>query len=634
MVSVWKVIVKALLCYQLGFCMADEFKKSQPRAAKYKSEFKDPLDPFDKISVAGKEKEDGTKLSKLPDTSKDVPTSDDVHGKHKESPTDGLTIMPNIKDATEEILSEDLDKNHNAIRSCAADNVFTRRMILSLLNHIKQEAADGEYLASLSIQSHSLGILREFAKSELISIDEATEIFVDSVNYIQATQPFTENALSWLAGYESTITSSLQILLIIFFTVHLIRVTMGLWRWLGWRPFLIFLLITSFLVSVPWTWVHLYKQKLAERLQRADQRITTPPDCDPQRLSIANLVLWFSTTDTCQKYYQDQMIDPLWEVKPTTAIAVTFVEFFWEPLRIMGGPLAEFINEVLEPLPFYLKPFVSVFGLVFLWWCMVLVSGMRVWTWFFTVEPAVTAQHQLTAMQHTVDQMQQFIQEVGNSNLERDSRLQNTLERLEEQVTCRDDVKELLPVLHDMCADYGQRQNNVAPRAIHSTILETTSASGQVGPAGDGVTVAARLTDAKFGLNSVDHIVLTTNSITVISEYYEKLGMTLTTFGNDRKALHFGTSKINIHQLGKEVEPHAKQPKPGSLDICLVCSCNVKTTLNHLQEVNINKELGPVERTGARGKITSVYIRDPDHNLIELAHYNRSTNTADITTLG
>ena len=64
-------------------------------------------------------------------------------------------------------------------------------------------------------------------------------------------------------------------------------------------------------------------------------------------------------------------------------------------------------------------------------------------------------------MQHTVDQMQQFIQEVGNSNLERDSRLQNTLERLEEQVTCRDDVKELLPVLHDMCADYGQRQNNV-----------------------------------------------------------------------------------------------------------------------------------------------------------------------------
>ena len=61
----------------------------------------------------------------------------------------------------------------------------------------------------------------------------------------------------------------------------------------------------------------------------------------------------------------------------------------------MGGPLGVFIRDLLEPLPFYIKPIVTVIGLMFVWWCLVIVSGMRIWTWFFTIEPAVTAQHQV-----------------------------------------------------------------------------------------------------------------------------------------------------------------------------------------------------------------------------------------------
>jgi len=71
------------------------------------------------------------------------------------------------------------------------------------------------------------------------------------------------------------------------------------------------------------------------------------------------------------------------------------VEFVWKPLAIMGEPLGIFIRDLMAPLPFWMKPVVAVLGLVFLWWCLVLMSGMKVWTWFFSVEPANTTQHEV-----------------------------------------------------------------------------------------------------------------------------------------------------------------------------------------------------------------------------------------------
>ncbi len=92
-------------------------------------------------------------------------------------------------------------------------------------------------------------------------------------------------------------------------------------------------------------------------------------------------------------------------------------------------------------------------------------------------------------------------------------------------------------------------------------------------------------------------------------------------FKNNRRALIFGNQKINIHEYGKEFEPKAHLPVPGSLDLCFIVSKSIPEILSHLSEQNVQVLEGPIERTGARGNIISVYIRDPDLNLIELSVY-------------
>jgi acyl dehydratase/catechol 2,3-dioxygenase-like lactoylglutathione lyase family enzyme len=140
-----------------------------------------------------------------------------------------------------------------------------------------------------------------------------------------------------------------------------------------------------------------------------------------------------------------------------------------------------------------------------------------------------------------------------------------------------------------------------------------------------------------------DHIVLTVADIDTTVDFYTRvLGMAVVTFGGDRKALSFGTSKINLHRSGREFEPKAHRPTPGSADICLVVDDDLDHVIAQLHAARVPIEEGPVERTGANGPIMSVYVRDPDDNLIELSNYlrrpaNRSVpktilrGTADLT---
>jgi len=93
------------------------------------------------------------------------------------------------------------------------------------------------------------------------------------------------------------------------------------------------------------------------------------------------------------------------------------------------------------------------------------------------------------------------------------------------------------------------------------------------------------------------------------------------TFGQGRKALSFGAQKFNLHQAGKEFEPKAAKPTPGSIDLCLITSAPLPEVIGHLVACGVKVEEGPVPRTGARGPITSVYFRDPDLNLIEVSNY-------------
>ncbi len=123
-------------------------------------------------------------------------------------------------------------------------------------------------------------------------------------------------------------------------------------------------------------------------------------------------------------------------------------------------------------------------------------------------------------------------------------------------------------------------------------------------------------------VDRLDHLVLTVASIEATVEFYTRvLGMEVMTFGAGRTALAFGTSKINLHQAGKEFEPKALRPTPGSADLCLIVEDDIAEVLAELAAVGVPVEQGPVERTGAAGPIISCYLRDPDRNLIELSNY-------------
>lgn len=120
-----------------------------------------------------------------------------------------------------------------------------------------------------------------------------------------------------------------------------------------------------------------------------------------------------------------------------------------------------------------------------------------------------------------------------------------------------------------------------------------------------------------------DHLVLTVIDIDRTLNWYTRvLGMEPVTFGDGRRALAFGQQKFNLHQTSAELAPHAAQPTPGSADLCLISAVSLPAAHDHLAAHGVAFEQGPVARTGATGPITSVYIRDPDGNLIEISTYD------------
>jgi catechol 2,3-dioxygenase-like lactoylglutathione lyase family enzyme len=97
--------------------------------------------------------------------------------------------------------------------------------------------------------------------------------------------------------------------------------------------------------------------------------------------------------------------------------------------------------------------------------------------------------------------------------------------------------------------------------------------------------------------------------------------MEAVTFGEGRRALSFGNQKINLHRAGREFHPCAARPTPGSADLCLISAVPLPEVIGHLRSCSVPLVEGPVERTGATGKILSVYFRDPDGNLVEISEY-------------
>lgn len=128
---------------------------------------------------------------------------------------------------------------------------------------------------------------------------------------------------------------------------------------------------------------------------------------------------------------------------------------------------------------------------------------------------------------------------------------------------------------------------------------------------------------------ALDHIVLTVGSIDATVIFYrDVMGMTAQQFtpadGSARWALTFGSQKINLHQAGAEFEPKAAQPAPGSADLCFLSQAPLSDWIAHFRDHSIAVEEGPVARTGATGPIVSIYLRDPDGNLLEISNKSES----------
>jgi catechol 2,3-dioxygenase-like lactoylglutathione lyase family enzyme len=126
-------------------------------------------------------------------------------------------------------------------------------------------------------------------------------------------------------------------------------------------------------------------------------------------------------------------------------------------------------------------------------------------------------------------------------------------------------------------------------------------------------------------LDSLDHLVLTVANIPETIAFYETaLGMVADQFtpadGTTRWALKFGCHKINLHQAGAEFEPKAERPTPGSADLCFLTEIPLSEWQAHLASQGVEVIEGPVARTGATGPITSIYLRDPDGNLLEVSN--------------
>lgn len=125
-----------------------------------------------------------------------------------------------------------------------------------------------------------------------------------------------------------------------------------------------------------------------------------------------------------------------------------------------------------------------------------------------------------------------------------------------------------------------------------------------------------------LNIDRIDHLVLTVHNIEQTCGFYHSvLGFKIVTFGQDRKALSFGNQKLNLHQHGHGFEPKAQHPTPSAIDLCFITETPLADVQRDLASKQIPIEEGPVERIGATGNLLSIYIRDPDHNLIEIANY-------------
>jgi len=123
-------------------------------------------------------------------------------------------------------------------------------------------------------------------------------------------------------------------------------------------------------------------------------------------------------------------------------------------------------------------------------------------------------------------------------------------------------------------------------------------------------------------IDRIDHVVLTVFDLERTCDFYARvLGMKVVTFGEGRTALTFGRQKLNLHLSGREFDPKALNPTPGSMDLCFITETPLAAVIEHVKSCGVKIAAGPVPKTGATGPMSSIYMRDPDGNLVEVSNY-------------
>ena len=123
-------------------------------------------------------------------------------------------------------------------------------------------------------------------------------------------------------------------------------------------------------------------------------------------------------------------------------------------------------------------------------------------------------------------------------------------------------------------------------------------------------------------IDRIDHVVLTVFDLERTCDFYARvLGMKVVTFGEGRTALTFGRQKLNLHLSGREFDPKALNPTPGSMDLCFITETPLAEVIEHVKSCGVKIATGPVPKTGATGPMSSIYMRDPDGNLVEVSNY-------------
>ena len=136
--------------------------------------------------------------------------------------------------------------------------------------------------------------------------------------------------------------------------------------------------------------------------------------------------------------------------------------------------------------------------------------------------------------------------------------------------------------------------------------------------------------NGRVTIRSLDHLVITVADVDATVAFYERIGMRLERFDDDRIALQFGQQRIHLHLAGAEIEPHARRPQPGAADLCFLVEGPLADVERELRQAGVAIELGPVDRSGAVGPMRSLYLRDPDGNLVELSEPASTDSAAHV----